>query len=263
MTSIRKTQHIVPATTKDGESVFRISDGSVDRDGDIVQPSAWRLDEYRKNPVVLWAHDYRALPVGKCASIAVRDGQLIAAVQWLPPGIHELADAVARLVKAGYLTSTSVGFKPLQWTPNRDTGGRGFTDVELLEFSIVPVPANPQATVLQRQAAAGYCDRELVMKHLRPTRGLREEPVLWLRDEKDEEPVLWIVDDHPLTKYWRSANPTERWQRQYARERTQRAAWDAVRQWNAAVMQSYRGVSRQVDLGPMFPSDCQRFLIPR
>ena len=181
----------------------------------------------------------------------------------VPYGKDALADTVARMVKAGYLTSTSVGFKPLQWTPNRDTGGRIFTDVELLEFSIVPVPANPQATVLQRQAAAGYCNRELVMKHLCPTRGLREEPVLWLRDEQDEEPVLWIVDDHPLAKYWQRANPTERWQRQYARERTQRAAWDAVRQSNARVIQSgLAGTAKRVPLGPLFPRDCDVLLIP-
>src|SRR5205807_1446535 len=45
---------------------FTISTGAVDRDADTLAPDGWQLDAYRKNPVVLWAHDYRQPPVAKC-----------------------------------------------------------------------------------------------------------------------------------------------------------------------------------------------------
>ena len=41
------------------EMVFVISTDEVDRHGDIVSAGGWRLDAFRRNPVVLWAHDYR------------------------------------------------------------------------------------------------------------------------------------------------------------------------------------------------------------
>jgi hypothetical protein len=38
---------------------FKLSDGSLDRDGDVIDAEGWNVDEYVKNPVVLWAHDLK------------------------------------------------------------------------------------------------------------------------------------------------------------------------------------------------------------
>jgi len=35
-----------------------------DRDGDRVKTAGWRLDAFRRNPVLLWAHDHKSLPIG-------------------------------------------------------------------------------------------------------------------------------------------------------------------------------------------------------
>ncbi|MHC4201599.1 MAG: HK97 family phage prohead protease [Planctomycetota bacterium] len=45
--------------------VATISTRARDRQGDVIEPSGVRLERFRKNPVVLYAHDYEALPVAR------------------------------------------------------------------------------------------------------------------------------------------------------------------------------------------------------
>ena len=47
-----------------------------DRDGDIILASGWELDNYKKNPVFLWAHDYTIPPIGRALSVEVNKKQL-------------------------------------------------------------------------------------------------------------------------------------------------------------------------------------------
>ena len=52
------------------------------------------------------------------------------------------------------MSSFSVGFIPKEW--DRDPDGRlVFTEVELLETSAVPVPANAQANIMRTAKSAG------------------------------------------------------------------------------------------------------------
>ncbi|WP_425490032.1 hypothetical protein, partial [Azospirillum tabaci] len=55
---------------------FVISTASEDRENDVISLSGWQLSNYRKNPVVLWAHDSSDLPVGKSLSETV-DGKAL------------------------------------------------------------------------------------------------------------------------------------------------------------------------------------------
>jgi len=121
---------------------FTISTGAVDRDGDTINPAGWRLDNYRNNPTVLWAHDYSQLPLAKAVDIRVEGQALIADAEFAD---HDFANTVLRLVDGGFLRATSVGFKPEKAIRNDQRGGTDFIEQELLEFSIVPVPANPEA----------------------------------------------------------------------------------------------------------------------
>lgn len=125
---------------------FIISTAAIDRDGDTIDPKGWDLTHYKRNPVVLWAHDYTQLPVGKALNIeATKDG-LKADVEFPPPGTYPFADTVHDMLKAGFLNATSVGFAPVEHAQAK-TRERGydFSKQELLEFSIVPVPSNPEA----------------------------------------------------------------------------------------------------------------------
>ena len=127
---------------------FTISTETVDRMGDSVSAAGWKLDQYKRNPVVLWAHDSSALPVGKASNIKVKDGALKANVEFTPQGQVPLNDTILSLYKGGFLSATSVGFLPLKYTFSSDAtrgGGMDFLEQELLEFSLVPIPANPDA----------------------------------------------------------------------------------------------------------------------
>jgi hypothetical protein len=53
------------------------STSAVDRHGDVVEQDGWQLGAYKKNPVVMWAHDYESLPVAKATSIKVERGRLM------------------------------------------------------------------------------------------------------------------------------------------------------------------------------------------
>lgn len=136
------------------QAKFILSTESVDRDGDIVQQSGWQLDNYLKNPVVLFQHDNEAFPIGKCVAIGIEDGMLVGTVQFVDadvPCAGDPAEACWRLAQEGYLNAVSVGFKVLDWDFSDDEDnphGAIFSKMELLEWSIVTIPANPEALIL-------------------------------------------------------------------------------------------------------------------
>lgn len=126
---------------------FTASTSAVDRDGEVVEVEGWDLKNFKKNPVIMYAHDYRSLPIGRAPKIRVSDGKLKNTVEFPPEGTYEFADIVERLVKEGYLKTESVGFIPKEWKDGDDKKSpkRTYTKQELLEISIVPVPSNPNA----------------------------------------------------------------------------------------------------------------------
>lgn len=129
-----------------------ISTEGLDRDSDILTASGANLSDYEKNPVVLYAHNYQELPVAKAIEIQVIDGiGLRARFQFPERGVSEKADTVHRLWAGGFLNATSVGFQPKQVEP-LGNGGMRFKEWDLLEFSIVPVPANAGALRLAAKA---------------------------------------------------------------------------------------------------------------
>lgn len=91
-------------------------------------------------------------------SIGVEDGKLKAVVQFMPasvPIFGPKAEGIYQMCLGGYLNATSVGFKPVEWSISRDPERKGddmepgadFERAELVEFSIVSVPCNPEALI--------------------------------------------------------------------------------------------------------------------
>ncbi len=156
--------------------LFTISNEGRDRDGDRIKAKGFDLKNYRKNPVVLYAHDYRSFGsdgsitvIGKSIDVWVdNDGKggprLRALKQFATKDENPLADTVFRMIKGKYLRAASVGFKPIDWIEDpegKDAAGGMFNGylfnkVELLESSIVPVPSNPQA--LEEARSVGGID---------------------------------------------------------------------------------------------------------
>ncbi len=148
------------AQETEDEGTIRVicSTEDMDRGGEVIVQRGIDLQPYSANPVVLWQHDPMH-PVGEATSIAMEDDRLVATVRFAPPGISATADMVRGLVKAGILKGVSVGINPVETEPMDPADGRKNAPVryiksELLEFSFVSIPANPNALVVSRSAAA-------------------------------------------------------------------------------------------------------------
>ena len=134
------------AVANEGPVTFVTSDESEDRLCDVIRTDGWDLDEYRRNPVFLWAHDYTRTPVGRSVWVGVEGTRLLNTVVFAPT---EFAREVETLYRQRFLRAVSVGFRAKAFTFRKGSAGTidgvEFTQQELLEVSAVPVPANPQA----------------------------------------------------------------------------------------------------------------------
>ena len=145
-------------TTDQGPSLFIASTPVEARDGMIV--IGWRLESYAANPIVLFNHDDEDAPIGKGEAFIDGDRLMVRVHwDWEDP---EAAD-IARKVKAGYLNAVSVRWRPgeviARWRlPKEDPmyaeDGLICKDNELLEISVVTVPADPLALVVERGAGS-------------------------------------------------------------------------------------------------------------
>lgn len=127
---------------------FRASSNSVDRQNEIVDQNGWQLDSYRENPVVLDSHRYDSIEdiIGRCIRAEVVNGALECDIIFCD---SEKGECAEELVNTGFLRTVSVGFKSLERRP----GGAGqpmtHARAELLEISMVSVPANRDAVRLR------------------------------------------------------------------------------------------------------------------
>ena len=166
---VHRSAEIEKAADKARTIRFIASDETVDRYGDIIRADGWDLKAYKKNPVVLFGHNSREPPIGT-ADVEIKGTRLMAEVTFLPEGVSVFADEIWRIVDAGALRAMSVGFLPTEtplpmWKDDDEESGiiTGFEFVaqELLENSVVPVPANPSAIALARSVASATTIRRL------------------------------------------------------------------------------------------------------
>ena len=133
-------------------ATFKITEEIHDREQDIVMADGLDIENYLRNPVVLWGHDSDEPPIGKCVDIKqVADGW-IATVEFVPaenPYNGYKAEGIRQMIKEGYLHAVSIGFIPKDWEFNNE-GGLNILTSELTEFSVVTVPCNPNALVTER-----------------------------------------------------------------------------------------------------------------
>ena len=130
-------------------------DGSLetpDRMGDRVHVEGWQLDNYQKNPVFMWQHDYSQPPIGKTLKTWTDNGKLKFIVQFADKDTYDFADTIYRLYKGGFMNAVSVGFAPIDCKPYEDgeTKGIDYNKQELLELSAVPIPAHQDALASAR-----------------------------------------------------------------------------------------------------------------
>lgn len=135
---------------------FVISTGSVDRMNDTIATNGWELENFIANPVVLWAHSSRDLPIAQATEVGVKKKKLRSVARFTPSGMNRFADTVFEMLMLGFLRACSVGFRPKDWKRVEDDDDRpfgfDFLKQELLEWSVVPIPANPDALIGAKDA---------------------------------------------------------------------------------------------------------------
>lgn len=153
-----------------GEILGIASTETQDRQGEIIKQDGWELKQFKANPVIMLNHNYYEFPIGKAIKIKVEDGKLT--FKMVFSETLDKAKEAYELVKEGIMNCFSVGFIPKEFDANNQNI---ITKAELLEISLVSVPANPQAVVL----AKGLKNNDLAKDYIR----------VWLFDEKRKKEV--------------------------------------------------------------------------
>ena len=119
--------------------------GNIDLHGDIIAPGAFQDSlGQRKGVAMLDHHDMRA-PIGRWTRMYETErgleveGQLTLEVQ--------RARELYALAKDGALGGMSIGFRVMDDEVDRASGVRTIKQVDLMEISLVAMPANPQAVI--------------------------------------------------------------------------------------------------------------------
>ena len=150
----------------DGEKavVSYINTAAIDRDAEVILPEGGIMDAYKENPVVMFGHDYKTLPVGKCDSLKLDSKG------WQAKTVYANTDKATEIYeyrRAGFPLAESIGFIPIE---SISQGESGFDDLAkdlvkrgafkrgdiskirrihskwaMLEYSDVPIPSNPEA----------------------------------------------------------------------------------------------------------------------
>jgi len=151
------------------------SDNTVDRYNEVIDQAGWQLDNFRANPVIPDCHDYSSVGkiLGRAQTVGVTNGQLCNRVEFCLD--NPMGAMAYKMAKGGFIKSQSVGFIPLEWINgnDKDKPDRTYTKTELLEISLVVVPANPGATVglALKSGAIVRADIKAVIEHLQGLSG--------------------------------------------------------------------------------------------
>lgn len=149
---------------------FRVSDETPDRAGDIVRQAGIDWSRWEKNPVVLLAHNYADFPIGKGVDHGRAQRGSWVDVKFADKEQYDRAEIAYQLAKPPerYLNATSIGFIPTKtYAPENDKErkelglgqyGVVFERSELLEVSLVSVPANPNAVGMSLSIAKAAKD---------------------------------------------------------------------------------------------------------
>jgi len=117
-----------------------------------VKADGWVLANFKKNPIALFGHN-GSFPIGSWENVRVEGGKLVGRLRLAARGTSERIDELLSLIEQGILRAVSVGFIPVKSEPiddKRPYDGRRYTKQELLECSLVSVPANPAALQLAK-----------------------------------------------------------------------------------------------------------------
>jgi HK97 family phage prohead protease/HK97 family phage major capsid protein len=142
---------LAPLPDAASSAEFILSDGEPDRMGDIIDPEGWQISKF--SPIALFNHS-RGDIIGKWEKVRVEAKALRGALKLAEPGTSPIVDMARALVDQGLLDTVSVGFRPIEREPvdpKDPFGPQRFRKAELIEASLVSIPANPRARRIAKQ----------------------------------------------------------------------------------------------------------------
>lgn len=126
-------------------SMYRTPDGflQTDRDNELINLDFMDLDSYKKNPVLVFQHDWQK-GVGKITEIVHKNGALHVTAE-----VHRLTNLehIYEAVEKGIIKSLSIGVVPHE-VLYRDVNGSDILEVSrstLVEISLTTVQSNQEA----------------------------------------------------------------------------------------------------------------------
>lgn len=147
---------------------FIIASSARARDGHRIDLAGMDTRGFSKNPVMLYGHASRDLPIGTWSNLEMIEGKIAklrAVADFVSADLNPFADAVYRLAKAKVLRMASIGWRTIAAERDPELQGDAygllFTRTELLEASIVPVGADPLAMSGARALVGVDAVREL------------------------------------------------------------------------------------------------------
>jgi hypothetical protein len=159
---------------------FTLATSARARDNHRINLDGMDFRGFNANPVMLFGHSSKDLPIGTWSDVTRDDTKKTQRLRGIANFASEeqnpFAASVARLVKAKILRMASIGWRTIEAIrdpelKNDDAYGLLFTRTELIEASIVPVGADPNA--------------------LSSVRSLAGDSILSLRDWLESAIAIW------------------------------------------------------------------------
>lgn len=181
---------------------FRFTDATADRHNEVVKPEGVDLKSFKQDPVILLQHDAWRFPIGKSLETTYNKetNDVTGKILFFDDEIDRsgTAEDTFRMVTSGAMKNGSIGFsaksKDIRLASPDERKEFGleefgviFDKIELREFSIVTIPANPNATQVSSRKGLYREDTLQKMKE----KGLSDEHFAMLLGDTSEE-------EHPL-----------------------------------------------------------------
>ncbi len=127
---------------------FVLNDNSVNSHGFIVKTEGIDITRFCKNPIMLYNHDRNGGIIGCWEKLRVEDGKLLA------DAVFDEKDGLGSMIKnkvdRGFIKAVSIGIDPLEEII--ENGVRTVIKSDLIEVSIVDIPANPNCVKTLRNS---------------------------------------------------------------------------------------------------------------
>lgn len=126
---------------------FTVSDETLNCYGSVILTSGINIARFQRNPIMLYMHDRGKGVIGRWENIT-KDGDKLTA-EAVFDDATELGAKVRHQVESGFLRSASIGIENCKC--ETINGIQTITECELIEISIVDVPANENAVKLFKE----------------------------------------------------------------------------------------------------------------